>query len=103
MQKWSSGQSVRTEYIVRLDDACPTMDAPRWSEVESLLVRHDVKPIVAVVPANAGPGLGAWTWQWAVLGAGASLGCRGLDDRHARLFAHAEAFRIGHYTRESHE
>jgi len=48
---------VRAEYIIRLDDACPTMDAPRWSEVESLLVRREVKPIVAVVPANADPGL----------------------------------------------
>ena len=57
MQKWSSEQSVRTEYIIRLDDACPTMDAARWSEVEQLLARHGLKPIVAVVPANADPGL----------------------------------------------
>ena len=48
---------MRTEYIIRLDDACPTMDAARWSEVERLLARHGLKPIVAVVPANADPGL----------------------------------------------
>ena len=57
MPKWSSEQYVRTEYIIRLDDACPTMDAARWSKVESLLARHSLKPIVAVVPANTDPGL----------------------------------------------
>ena len=48
---------MRTEYLIRLDDACPTMDAGRWSEVEEVLTRHDVKPIVAMVPANEDPGL----------------------------------------------
>ena len=48
---------MRAEYIIRLDDACPTMDAARWSQVESLLARHGLRPIVAVVPANADPGL----------------------------------------------
>lgn len=68
---------MRAEYIIRLDDACPTMDAARWSKVESLLARHGLKPIVAVVPANAdpclvrGPGNGKFWEQvsgWAALG-----------------------------------
>lgn len=48
---------MQAEYIIRLDDACPTMDRHRWSEVETLLRQRGVKPIVAVVPANADPGL----------------------------------------------
>jgi hypothetical protein len=43
---------VRAEYILRLDDACPTWDRHRWDEVEGLVKRHGVKPIIAVVPAN---------------------------------------------------
>jgi Uncharacterized protein conserved in bacteria (DUF2334) len=48
---------LRAEYIIRLDDACPTMDRHRWSEVETLLMQRGVKPIVAIVPANADPAL----------------------------------------------
>jgi Uncharacterized protein conserved in bacteria (DUF2334) len=48
---------VRPEYMIRLDDACPTMDGRRWSMVENILMQQGVKPIVAVVPANADPGL----------------------------------------------
>jgi predicted deacetylase len=44
-------------YLVRLDDACPTMDAERWAAVEALLRGRGVSPIVAVVPANADPDL----------------------------------------------
>ena len=48
---------MRTEYIIRLDDACPTMDRNRWRRVEALLMEHEVKPIVAVVPENSDPDL----------------------------------------------
>jgi predicted deacetylase len=48
---------VGAEYILRLDDACPTWDRRRWLEVESLVRRHGVKPIAAVVPANEDPAL----------------------------------------------
>jgi hypothetical protein len=48
---------LRAEYIIRLDDACPTMDKHRWSEVEAILMQRGVKPIVAIVPANADPAL----------------------------------------------
>jgi predicted deacetylase len=44
-------------YILRLDDACPTMDGARWKALESVLAHHDVKPIVAIVPENADPDL----------------------------------------------
>ena len=45
------------EYLVRLDDACPTMDMPRWEALLGLLAAHDIRPIVAIVPANTDPSL----------------------------------------------
>jgi predicted deacetylase len=40
------------KYIVRLDDACPTMDISKWSHIETILDKYDINPIVAVVPNN---------------------------------------------------
>jgi predicted deacetylase len=48
---------VAAEFILRLDDACPSMDAGRWETVEQLLLARGVRPIVAIVPANADPEL----------------------------------------------
>lgn len=48
---------MRAEYVIRLDDACPTMDRDRWSAVEALLMERGVNPVAAVVPANGDPGL----------------------------------------------
>ncbi|MGA2764950.1 MAG: DUF2334 domain-containing protein [Spirochaetia bacterium] len=48
-----TSKSSRAEYLLRLDDACPTMDRKRWDSVESVVRRHSLHPIVAVVPANA--------------------------------------------------
>lgn len=45
------------EYLIRLDDACPTMDHARWSAIEGIIVRHGIRPIVAIVPDNADPDL----------------------------------------------
>lgn len=47
--------SKRCTYIVRLDDACPTMNGSAWRAIEELLDQYQVKPIVAVVPANVDP------------------------------------------------
>jgi len=48
---------VAAEYLFRLDDACPSMDTPRWETVLEVLRRLGVHPIIAVVPANADPAL----------------------------------------------
>lgn len=40
------------KYIVRFDDACPTMDTKKWDFIEDLCDRYDIKPIVAVIPNN---------------------------------------------------
>jgi hypothetical protein len=48
---------MTARYLVRLDDACATMDHRRWAALEQVLDRHGVKPIVAVVPDNRDPAL----------------------------------------------
>jgi predicted deacetylase len=47
----------RAEYLLRLDDACPTMDHLRWDALETVLRRYRIRPIVAIIPANADPSL----------------------------------------------
>lgn len=42
-------------YIVRLDDACPTMHHENWHRMECLLDKYGVKPIVGVIPENHDP------------------------------------------------
>lgn len=44
-------------YLVRFDDICPTMDWSIWEKVESLLLKLEIKPILAVVPDNKDPKL----------------------------------------------
>ena len=46
-----------TRYILRFDDICPTMNWAAWEAIEALLTRHDVRPILAVVPDNRDPKL----------------------------------------------
>lgn len=43
------------KYLIRLDDACPTMDAQKWQRLEDLLDAYDVRPMVGVIPANNDP------------------------------------------------
>jgi len=48
---------MSAQYLVRFDDLCPTMNWDVWSEVESTLIEHDIKPLLAVVPDNHDPKL----------------------------------------------
>jgi predicted deacetylase len=48
---------VAAEYLLRLDDACPTMDRPRWDALLGLLASRGIRPIIAIVPVNADPAL----------------------------------------------
>ena len=41
------------KYLIRLDDACPTMDAGRWLKMEMLLDQYGIRPMVGIIPANA--------------------------------------------------
>ena len=40
------------KYIVRLDDACPTMDRKKWNRFFDILDKYNIKPIIAVIPNN---------------------------------------------------
>ena len=43
---------MRTKYLIRLDDACPTMSLEKWGRMEALLDKFGVKPMVGVIPDN---------------------------------------------------
>jgi predicted deacetylase len=45
------------QYLIRLDDFCPTMLRDRRERFLEILASHGVSPIVAVVPDNQDPGL----------------------------------------------
>jgi len=46
-----------TQYLLRFDDICPTMNWRVWAEIETLLVQRQFQPLLAVVPDNRDPGL----------------------------------------------
>lgn len=39
-------------YLIRLDDACPTMSGMKWTKMEILLDKYGIKPMVGIVPDN---------------------------------------------------
>ena len=43
---------MSARYLVRFDDICPEMNWVTWAKIEIILRRHDVKPLLAVVPDN---------------------------------------------------
>lgn len=45
----------RTRYLIRLDDACPTMNCEKWGKMEALLDKYGAKPMVGVIPHNEDP------------------------------------------------
>lgn len=49
--------SAPAQYLVRLDDFCPTMLRDPRERFLSILARHGVSPILAVVPDNQDPNL----------------------------------------------
>ena len=46
---------MHTRYLIRLDDACPTMCYEKWGRIESLLDKYGVKPMAGVIPHNEDP------------------------------------------------
>ena len=43
------------KYLIRLDDACPTMNRKKWERIEEILDVYSVRPMVGVIPANKDP------------------------------------------------
>ena len=77
------------EYLIRIDDVCPTMNWDVWEQIERMMLDAGVKPILAVVPNNSDPTLVVgppaaefWervrTWQ----GRGWTIGLHGYQHRY---------------------
>ena len=47
-----SNRIQNNQYLIRLDDACPTLDREKWLRMEKLLGQFDIKPMVGVIPDN---------------------------------------------------
>jgi len=43
---------MRNKYLIRLDDACPTMNHELWERMEDLLHQYNIKPMVGIIPHN---------------------------------------------------
>ena len=46
---------MKNSFLIRLDDACPTMHEKNWLRMEALLDKYNVKPMVGVIPNNEDP------------------------------------------------
>lgn len=46
---------MNNKYLIRLDDACPTMDGAKWQRMFDILDRYDVRPMVGIIPHNEDP------------------------------------------------
>lgn len=40
------------KYLIRLDDACPTMHRHNWDRMEAILERYKISPMVGIIPHN---------------------------------------------------
>lgn len=46
---------IRNKYLIRLDDACPTMDHAKWQRMIDILDHYGVRPMVGIIPHNEDP------------------------------------------------
>lgn len=46
---------MKNKYLIRLDDACPTMDGAKWQRMFNLLDSYGVRPMVGIIPHNEDP------------------------------------------------
>jgi predicted deacetylase len=72
------------QYLLRIDDLCPTVSADRWLQICRLIEEFNLKPILAVVPENWDPDLEVsqpdprfWEQMRALEFAGATIGLHG--------------------------
>ena len=72
------------QYLLRLDDLCPTVSAERWKRFQSLIEEFHLQPILAVVPDNrdhelqvSPPDPAFWDRLRALESAGASVALHG--------------------------
>jgi predicted deacetylase len=82
--------STPPQYLIRLDDVCPTMLRDRQERFLEILARHGISPILAVVPDNQDPTLNRqppdpefWDRMRSLQTAGATIALHGF--RHLCL------------------
>lgn len=46
---------MKNKYLIRLDDACPTMDHMKWNKIFNILDKYSVRPLVGIIPYNNDP------------------------------------------------
>lgn len=46
---------MNNKYLIRLDDACPTMDKAKWQRIFDILDSNGVRPMVGIIPHNEDP------------------------------------------------
>lgn len=46
---------MNNKYLIRLDDACPTMDGVKWQRMFDILDCYGVRPMVGIIPHNEDP------------------------------------------------
>ncbi len=78
------------QYLLRIDDLCPTVSSERWAQLRGLIEEFSIKPILAVVPDNQDPELNVspsdpafWDSMKTLEAAGAAVGLHGF--RHLCL------------------
>jgi predicted deacetylase len=76
------------QYLLRVDDLCPTMDRARWELVRRLIQETGIRPILAIVPDNHDCDLsvapadgGFWAGMREMDAAGASIAMHGYRHR----------------------
>jgi predicted deacetylase len=74
------------QYLLRIDDLCPTVHAERWQRLRALIEEFGIRPILAVVPANRDRDLDAsprdrdfWNSMRAMQANGAAIALHGLN------------------------
>ena len=76
------------QYLLRIDDLCPTVCAQRWQQFQSLIEEFRLHPILAIVPDNqdselqvSPPDPAFWDCMRALEVAGAAIGLHGYHHR----------------------
>ena len=76
------------QYLLRLDDLCPTHSPARWELFRKVIEEFNVRPILAVIPDNRDPQLngspydpGFWDQMRAMESAGAAMAVHGYQHR----------------------
>jgi len=78
------------QYLLRIDDLCPTMRRTQWQRLAEMIDEFSIRPILAVIPENQDPALavedpdpGFWRQMRSLEAAGAVIGLHGY--RHLCL------------------